>query len=268
MILESLTKDIYKVKIKTIKPVIGNSMPYTQLLDVLQKEYERVEKAIASEEKRLKSPLPEDHPLVISLQKLKTEIERVQEQIDELGPERAGIQLLPRDKVQDVDRPVLGLRAHHIKGVLKEVAQNFVSAFVTSARNLVSRYFVVEPDFIPFVRQDGSYVFDSDGVLSRAVTGVTAQGPRRAINISEYVNPTLYLEFTVKVIGAGQLHPYTEEVIREMFIIAEEYGGLLGWRNSDEYGKFRLVEFDLIEHVEPGENAIKPRQKRTRRKVT
>ena len=83
---------------------------------------------------------------------------------------------------------------------------------------------------------------------------LTAQGPRSALKISDYVMDA-DLEFDL---WAGSPSIKTKDLL-EMFVMAQRGG--LGASRSQGYGKFELKEFELIQERTRKITEGKPRKK-------
>jgi hypothetical protein len=60
------------------------------------------------------------------------------------------------------------------------------------------------------------------------------------------LEPPVRIEFDLEVWGSGELHPFTEEKVLELLVIAGQQEGLLQWRNAG-FGRFEVVEFAKAE---------------------
>jgi len=244
-----LKREVYEITLRVVSPLLGSQPPSQEvweryIIKKLEKELNKLEKMKASEEKKLGEELPEDHPIVQKISEIHDKIEKIEKKLlDDLDETEEKITVFPRAVVNG--QRVIVLKNYQILGLFKEVASNFYK-HIKGQKNLITQYFNVRPHDIPILDEDGNMIDSPDDVLERILRAMSPQGPITLPIKSEMLNPPLIIRFRLYVYGAGELHPFTEDVIREMLEIASEQGGLLQWRSSHYYGQFEIQEFKRL----------------------
>lgn len=131
------------------------------------------------------------------------------------------------------DNDGIYLLDYQIKGQLKEAANVLKDSLgVTNARSKISQYVFVLPRRIKIKDK-------ADGILQRPLRAMTIQGPRVSLAASEYVEPGVEIELTVKIFPNAEI---TWEVLEKLF----EYGkfhGIGQWAN----GGFGVYTWSWVE---------------------
>lgn len=135
------------------------------------------------------------------------------------------------------DYPIL--KGYQIKGFFKEAARALKDQIgLTNHVSKVDNYIFILEQNIPLYRMDGTRVKKYDYISSRPLRGMTAQGPRISIAVSETIEE-YYMDLTIKILFNKKTAKSKEldaAVVKELL----DYGelkGLLQWRNGG-YGSF------------------------------
>jgi hypothetical protein len=122
---------------------------------------------------------------------------------------------------------------YHIKGFLKE-AGNVLKDFLgkKALRSKLDSYLFVFPRKIRLTKEP-------DGVLERPLRGMTAQGPRVSLAKSDFINPGISFNITIRILPHKDLD---QDLIESLL----DYGALKGlgqWRNAS-FGRFTWESID------------------------
>lgn len=217
-------KNVYLVEIEFTTRLLGSQAPANEYfkrkrIQELQKEMKKLERALS------KKRLSEEERIAITekYEKLVEDYKKLVGEKEE-SEEESRMTVFPRD---EDGNPVL--LNYQILGMLKETANNFFSKEVSGAKNLISKYFFVEPREINLYDTDGTLIDEVDDILERPLRAWN-QGLQQYIvtlTSSEVINPPAKTSFKLIVWGEGVLHPFTEKVIEQMLTIAGEQVGLL-----------------------------------------
>lgn len=134
--------------------------------------------------------------------------------------------------------------ARHVPiGFLKEAGNVLKDGVgVKALRSKLSATVFCQPKFIPLLRE-GEPLAAPDGLLTRPLRAMTAQGPRVSLAASEVVHPPAGLVCEIHVLPTTpQGHAIvTEPILRELLDYGQ-YHGLGQWANGG-YGTF---EYELL----------------------
>jgi hypothetical protein len=111
---------------------------------------------------------------------------------------------------------------------------------IKAMKSKLDDFFFVSPRKVYFLR-GGQIVKEPDGILERPINISGPQGKRTAIARSEFLNPGVALDFSVKLLKHKEI---TMRTIEELL----EYGSLHGmgqFRNGG-YGCFEVIEFNEL----------------------
>lgn len=163
--------------------------------------------------------------------------EREAEELASLPEEsEKGVTVFPRDP-----EGRLHLWDYQVKGNLKESGNILKEQLgIKNLRDKLDNYVYVAPRRILLLR-DGKPLTEPDGIFSRPLRAMTMQGPRVSIAQSEYLEPPLTLQFTIRLLEHKEIKP---ETLQEILAFGE-LKGLGQWRNGS-FGRFRLLDFHEI----------------------
>ena len=247
----SIPKGVYRVVIQTTTDLLGSqpanlSIYKDYLYAKLEKELKKIEKEIERALRKFGGDLDPDHPLVQKREELVQKLKKLEEEGPQLTDvDEKGLTVFPRDEETG---KLLVIYNYQILGCLKQTAHDFFSKKIRGARNLITRYFAVKPREI--LLKDGETeepLTPGDVYIKeRPLRAYTPAGYVVSIARSEALEPPVRIEFDLEVWGSGELHPFTEEKVLELLVIAGEQEGLLQWRNAG-FGRFEVVEFAKVE---------------------
>jgi hypothetical protein len=247
----SINKDLYKVTLQTTTDLLGSqpanfSVFKDYLYAKIEKELRKIEKEIERALKKFGDSLDLDHPLVQKREELVQKLKKLEEEGPQLTDiDEKGLTVFPRDEETG---KFLVIYNYQILGCLKQTAHDFFSKKIRGARNLITRYFAVKPrEILLKDGETGEPLTPGDVYIKeRPLRAYTPAGYVVSIARSEALEPPVRIEFALEVWGAGELHPFTEEKVLELLVIAGEQEGLLQWRNAG-FGRFEVLEFLKLE---------------------
>jgi len=147
------------------------------------------------------------------------------------------------------DEEGIYIEDRNIKAMLREAAttlESFKGKGSTARKQTFQHGLFVKPPRIHFYR-DGEIIREPEDTQERAIHVMTAMGPRSALKREDVVLPGAQLEFEIWVVvpnGSAAAH-ITEEMLRDWLTLGQEIG--LGGSRSQQFGKFRVLEFRKIE---------------------
>ena len=238
-----LIKTTYKVLIEFTSPLLGTETKGGEYFKrkrimELEKEIKRLQRflnAKSRSEKEKKAVMEKLEELQEELERLRgtpenTELEELEERMD----------YFPRYQ----GKPVL--LNYQVLGCLKETARDFFKD-IRGAREMITRYFRVEPRHINLFDAEGNIIDEADDIVERSLRtwNPSLQAYITSLKASEAINPPAFAMFDLIVVNSmpKSLHPFDEKNIKKLLKLAGEFKGLLGWRNAG-YGRFKVVEFD------------------------
>ncbi len=246
----SINKDLYKVTLQTTTDLLGSqpanlSIYKDYLYAKLEKELKKIEKEIERALKKLGGCLEPDHPLTQKREEILRKLKKLEEGVALTDIDERGLTIFPRDEETG---KFLIVYNYQILGCLKQTAHDFFSKKIRGARNLITRYFAVKPrEILLKDGETGEPLTPGDVYIKeRPLRAYTPAGYVVSIARSEALEPPVRIEFDLEIWGAGELHPFTEEKVLELLVIAGQQEGLLQWRNAG-FGRFEVVEFAKAE---------------------
>lgn len=245
-----MRRDVYVVEIEFTSPLLGSHAPNNSYFTLrriseLEKEIKKLEKELEriSKRRKNKTESEEEKVLLEKIEKLKKERSELVKEVGDKGENR--ITVFPRN---GKGNPII--YAYQLLGALKETAKDYFKD-VKNARNLITKYFWIEPreiELYEYVDGERAIIDQVDDVYERPLRAWNQglQSYVTTIVASEMINPPAFLEFRLEVYGAGELHPFDQKKIEDLLFFAGKMEGLLQWR-SGGYGRFRLVKFEKVE---------------------
>lgn len=221
-VIKVVKYDKYLVRIEFIKPVVG----------ALPKNSGVIEAWIRSRQRRGVDP-----------KYIRELIEKVRKEVG--ADENASKHYTTFKR----DEEGIYIEDRNIKAMLREAA-NVLEAFKGSGSSARKQTFqhglFVKPERIRFLR-DGEVIREPETTQERAVHVMTPRGPRSTVKLEDVVLPGAQLQFEIWVVvpsSRGGAH-IPEAMLRDWIELGQEIG--LGGSRSQQFGKYRILEFKKIE---------------------
>jgi len=137
-------------------------------------------------------------------------------------------------KNPNIENPCI--MGYHIKGFLKNAGNIMKDAIgIKNLRIKINNFVSIEDEFIPLSNP-------IEGLYTRTIRGMTAMGERIVVKGSDYVESGTKAKFTLILINNKEV---TTEIIKQLFLFAECNIGL-GERRNDGFGRFKIINFNII----------------------
>ena len=237
-----ISKSVYQVEISFTTELLGSYAPSNEFfklrrLNELEKEIKKLERAL--EKKRITEE--ERKAILEKYEQLLKERDSLYKELGQPEGEERHLTVFPRD---ENGNPIL--YNYQILGVLKETAKDFFK-HIRGARNIITKYFSVQPRRINLYDENGTIIDEVDDILERPIRifNPVIQQYMVSLTASEVIRPPARARFELIVWGEGTLHEFTEKEIRELLEIAGEQEGLLQWRNGG-FGRFEVTLFEKV----------------------
>ena len=237
-----LVKTFYRVKIEFTSPLLGSHAAGGEYfkrkrIQELEKELKKLERFLEAKSRTIE----EREAAQEKYEKLLSELEELKaggaaEEAEEK------MTVFPRYKGYPV------LLDYQILGALKETARDFFKD-IKGARNVVSRYFLVQPRHIFLLDEAGNVIDEPEDIVERPLRAwnPSLQTYITSLAASEAIRPPAFAEFEVVTVNdeKGKLHPFGEKEVKKLLELAGEFTRLLQWRSGGN-GRFRVVEFERL----------------------
>jgi len=147
------------------------------------------------------------------------------------------------------DEEGIYIEDRNIKAMLREAAnvlESFKGKGSTARKQTFQHGLFVKPPRIHFYR-DGEIIREPEDTQERAIHVMTAMGPRSALKREDVVLPGAQLQFEIWVVvpSSREGAHIPEAMLRDWIELGQEIG--LGGSRSQQFGKFRVLEFRKIE---------------------